>query len=59
MLTTDFVPGAPAWIKLGGPDRDTAATFYRRVLGWTLDDHGHFTHESSTVAEHVPLETGA
>ncbi|GGU44663.1 VOC family protein [Lentzea flava] len=59
MLTTDFVPGAPAWIDLGGPDRDAAAAFYGRVLGWELDGRGHFTRDGRTVAGYVPRETGA
>ncbi|GAB2830852.1 VOC family protein [Lentzea nigeriaca] len=57
MITTDFVPGAPAWIELGSPDRDATAAFYGRVLGWGLGDQ--FTHEGRTVAGHAARETGA
>ncbi|MFD9702859.1 VOC family protein [Lentzea sp. NPDC059081] len=60
MLTTDFVPGAPAWIDLGSPDPDAAAAFYGRVLGWEHQPLGTgtglFTYEGRTVAAHVPAE---
>jgi hypothetical protein len=58
MLTTDFVPGASAWIELGTPDRARAAEFYGRVLGW---EHraGLFTSDGRTVAAHVPSEAGS
>jgi predicted enzyme related to lactoylglutathione lyase len=58
MLTTDLVPGAPAWIELGTPDRARAAEFYGRVLGW---EHraGLFTCDGRTVAAHVPSGSGS
>ncbi|MGW7469245.1 VOC family protein [Streptomyces xantholiticus] len=34
MITTDFVPGSPAWIDLGAPDVNAAAAFYGAVFGW-------------------------
>ncbi|PWK82859.1 hypothetical protein C8D88_112109 [Lentzea atacamensis] len=58
MLTTDFVPGAPAWIELGSPEVVAAAEFYGRVLGWEYDG-GLFRRYGSTVAAHVPLGAGA
>ena len=57
MLTTDFVPGAPAWIELSSPDVVAATGFYSRVLGWEYDD-GLFRHDGRTVAGHVPSDVG-
>jgi predicted enzyme related to lactoylglutathione lyase len=34
VITTDFVPGSPAWLDLGAPDIDAAAAFYGAVFGW-------------------------
>ena len=64
MITTDFVPGAPAWIDLGTSDEAAAAEFYGRVLGWDyrpLDSPGNgvFTHDGRTVAAHVPSQSGS
>lgn len=66
MLTTDFVPGAPAWIELGSSEWAIAATFYRRTLGWQyqalgvpMDGYGLFSHEGRTVAAHVPRRGSA
>ena len=66
MLTTDFVPGAPAWIELGSSEWPIAATFYRRTLGWEyralgnpLDGRGLFHHDGRVVAAHVPAKPGA
>ncbi|TWP52028.1 VOC family protein [Lentzea tibetensis] len=35
MLSTNFVPGSPAWLDLNAPDLDEAAAFYGAVFGWT------------------------
>lgn len=67
MLTTDFVPGAPSWIDLGGPEVVAATDFYGRVLGWThvplgpeAGGYGLFSREGRTVAAIGPLsEPGA
>lgn len=64
MITTDFVPGAPAWIDLGTSDEAVAAEFYGRVLGWgyqPLDTPGTgvFTHAGRTVAGQVPSQSGS
>ncbi|GAA2007317.1 VOC family protein [Nocardiopsis rhodophaea] len=34
MITTDFIPGSPCWIKLSTPDVDPTVAFYRGVIGW-------------------------
>ncbi|MGW7353177.1 VOC family protein [Streptomyces sp. NPDC054784] len=36
MITTDSVPGSPAWLDLAVRDTDAAAAFYGRVFGWEL-----------------------
>ncbi|SEQ32533.1 VOC family protein [Lentzea albida] len=64
MITTDYVPGAPAWIGLGTSDEAKAAEFYSGVLGWEyqpLDTPGTgvFTHAGRTVAGHVTSQSSS
>lgn len=40
MITTDSVPGSPAWLDLGTPDVSAAAAFYGAVLGWEYEPLG-------------------
>ncbi|MFD4637192.1 VOC family protein [Lentzea sp. NPDC058436] len=64
MITTEYVPGAPAWIDLGTSDEAKAAEFYSGVLGWEyrpLDTPGTgvFTHAGRTVAGHVTSQSSS
>ncbi|HEX5496685.1 MAG TPA: VOC family protein [Mycobacteriales bacterium] len=40
MLTTNYVPGVPNWVDLTVPDVETAAEFYRALLGWEFQSAG-------------------
>ncbi|WP_055591504.1 VOC family protein [Peterkaempfera griseoplana] len=40
MITTDFVPGSPAWLDLGTPDLTATARFYGAVFGWEFRSEG-------------------
>ncbi|WP_059012113.1 VOC family protein [Streptomyces specialis] len=67
MITTDFIPGSPAWLDLGVPDTDAAAGFYGPVFGWEFQSlgpeaggYGFFRLDGRTVAAAGPLtEQGA
>ena len=64
MITTEYVPGAPAWIDLGSSDEAKAAEFYSGVLGWEyqpLDTPGTgvFTRGGRAVAGHATSRPGS
>ncbi|MFD4672631.1 hypothetical protein ACFWNN_23090 [Lentzea sp. NPDC058450] len=61
MITTDFVPGAPAWLELGTSDEAAAAEFYGALLGWEYHPAGTpgsgvFTRGGLAVAGHVAAQ---
>lgn len=55
MITTDFLPGSPAWLDLGVTDARTTTSFYGSVFGWDLQpmgpegDYGLFQLDGRTV----------
>ncbi|MEU7318621.1 VOC family protein [Streptomyces sp. NPDC007083] len=62
MLTTDFVPGTPAWLDLGAPDVDAAVAFYTSVFDWQFQSagpeaggYGFFQRGGRTAAAVGPL----
>ncbi|GLY51567.1 hypothetical protein [Lentzea sp. NBRC 102530] len=64
MITTEFVPGAPAWLELGSSDEAAAAEFYGAVLGWgyhPVDSPGGgvFTCGGLAVAGHVSAQAAS
>jgi uncharacterized protein len=65
MLSTNYVPGAPAWVDLGTPDVEAAAAFYGAVFGGEFQSggpeaggYGMFTIDGKVVAAAGPLEAG-
>ncbi|MGI5500900.1 hypothetical protein [Lentzea sp. CA-135723] len=64
MITTDFVPGAPAWLELGTSDEAAAAEFFGAVLGWEYHPAGTpgsgvFTRGGLAVAGHVAAQASS
>src|SRR5580704_8683528 len=62
MFSTNYVPGAPAWLDLAVPDVGAAATFYKEVFDWESHETGPegggyrtFTVGGKTVAAIGPL----
>ncbi|AXK33578.1 VOC family protein [Streptomyces armeniacus] len=56
MITTDSVPGSPAWLDLGSRDITATASFYGPVFGWEFESagpdsgYGFFKLRGKTVA---------
>lgn len=64
MITTEYAPGAPAWIDLGSSDEAKAAEFYGGVLGWEYQPRdtpgtGVFTCGGLAVAGHASSQSGS